>query len=92
MTPESRSVIHTAFHYHKTDESADELIDSDEFFTPDEFENTDHRVRGKFDEYGQFKGEISIYEETVPNHVINWRSGRGRTNSLRSILNRFCAF
>lgn len=81
MTPGSHSVIHTAFRDHKTDEVAEDLIGEDEFFTPEEFQNADHRIRGTFDEFGQFMGEISIYGETTTDHVIPWGGGRGaRTN------------
>lgn len=77
MTPRSQSVIHTSFRDHKTDELAEDLIAEDEFFTPDEFRNADHRMRGMFDEFGQFRGEISIYGETIADHVIPWSGGRG---------------
>ena len=77
MTPGSQTVIHTAFRDHKTDELADDLITENEFFTPDELQNADHRIRGSFDEFGQFRGEISIYGETIADHVIPWSGGRG---------------
>ena len=70
-------VIHTAFRDHKTEETAEDIIEEGEFFTPDEFQNADHQVKGHFDEYGQFKGEISIYGETVAQHVIPWRNAAG---------------
>ncbi len=77
MTPQSSSVIQTAFRDHKPDEVVDERIGGNEFFTPDEFGNTDHRISGEFDEYGQFKGEILIYGEKTADHVIPWGGGRG---------------
>ncbi len=70
-------VIETAFRDHKTDLVPDDLIGHGEFFTPDEYGNADHQVRGRFDEYGQFQGLVSIYGEPVDRHVINWRSRRG---------------
>ena len=81
MTPGSKTVIHTAFRDHKTDELTDDLIAENEFFTPDEFQNADHRMRGMFDEFGQFRGEISIYGETTSDHIIP-RSGGGGTRTL----------
>ena len=73
-------VIRAAFRDHKTDEVPDDLITDGEFFTPEEFENADHNVTGKFDAYGQFKGDISIYGEVVEDHVIPWRgAGGGQT-------------
>ena len=78
MTPDhSPPVIRTAFRDHKTDEVADDLIEESEFFTPDEFLNADHQIRGNFDEYGQFKGTVAIYGERVDNHVIPWTGAAG---------------
>ena len=92
MTPESHSVIHTAFRDHKTDEVADDLIGEDEFFTPEEFQNADHRIRGTFDEFGQFIGEISIYGETTADHVIPWSGGRGARTNCGQFSIDFAAF
>jgi len=77
MTPDSQAMIHTAFHDHKKEDLVEDLIAENDFFTPDEFRNTDHRIRGMFDEYGQFQGEISIYGEKIVDHVIPWGGGRG---------------
>ena len=92
MTPGSQTVIHTAFRDHKTDELADDLIGEEEFFTPDEFKNTDHRIRGEFDEFGQFRGEISIYGETITDHVIPWSGGRGARTLCGPFSIDFAAF
>ena len=80
MAPDAKSVIQTAFRDNKTEETADDLIGEEDFFTPEEFRNTDHRIHGRFDEYGQFLGEISIYGETTASHIIPWGSGGVRTN------------
>ena len=69
--------IRTAFRDHGTDGTCEDLIGESEFFTSREYENADHRVWGRFDEYGQFKGSVSIYGETVRDHVIHWGGGRG---------------
>lgn len=92
MTPESGSVIHTAFRDHKSDEVADDLIGEEEFFTPEEFQNADHRISGKFDEFGQFQGEVSIYGETTPDHVIAWSGGRGVPTNCGPFSIDFAAF
>ncbi len=75
MTLGAQTLMRTSFRDHKTDEVADDLIAEDEFFTPDEFQNTDHRMSGFFDEFGQFLGEISIYGETTDHQGVNlvWR-------------------
>ena len=92
MTPGSQTVIHTAFRDHKTDELADDLITENEFFTPDELQNADHRMRGSFDEFGQFRGEISIYGETIADHVIPWSGGRGARTLCGPFSIDFAAF
>ena len=92
MAPGSRTVIHTAFRDHKTDEVAEDLIAEDEFFTPEEFLNADHRIRGRFDEFGQFHGEISIYGETISDHVIPWGGGRGARTNCGPFSIDFAAF
>ena len=92
MAPDSHCVIQTAFRDHKTDELAEDLIAEDEFFTPEEFQNTDHRIRGRFDEFGQFQGEISIYGETIADHVILWGGGRGARTNCGSFSIDFAAF
>jgi len=92
MAPGSQAVIRTAFRDHKTDELTNELIAGDEFFTPDEFLNADHRMRGTFDEFGQFRGEISIYGEVTADHVIPWGGGRGAHTRCGPFSIDFAAF
>ncbi|MEP3277735.1 MAG: ATP-binding protein [Stappiaceae bacterium] len=70
--------IETAFRYWPTDAINEDLIGEGEFFTHNELETADHRISGKFDEYGQFRGDIRIYDQTVPNHVISWTGGQGQ--------------
>ncbi len=92
MTPHSQTLIHTAFRDHTTDELVDDLIGEDEFFTPDEFRSADHRIRGEFDEFGQFRGKISIYGEPIADHVIPWGGGRGLNTSCGPFSIDFAAF
>ena len=92
MTPDAPPSIRTSFRDYQTDESFDELIADDEFFTPDEFENADHRMRGKFDDFGQFRGEISIYGEPTPNHIIPWGGGHGTRTQCGPFSIDFAAF
>ena len=92
MAPDARQAIRTAFRDHKTDEAWDDLLEADEFFTPAEFVNTDHRIRGRFDAHGQFRGEVSIYGETMPDHVIPWSNRSGRRTDCGSFTIDFAAF
>lgn len=78
MTPYHEApVIESAFRDYKTDTVFDDLIDKDRFFTPNEFLNADHNIIGEFDEYGQFKGTISIYGEEFISHVVPWPKSQG---------------
>ncbi len=92
MTPDSRTVIKTAFRDYKTDELYDDLISGDEFFTPEEFKGADHRISGNFDPYGQFRGEISIFGETIPDHVITWSGNPGVHTKCGPFKIDFAAF
>ncbi|WP_089726352.1 ATP-binding protein [Candidatus Thiosymbion oneisti] len=92
MTPEhSRPVIRAAFRDHKTEESAKDLIAEGEFFMPDEFRNADHQVMGRFDEFGQFKGRVSIYGDAVDDHVIPWRGAKGNPTDCGPFTISFAA-
>ena len=92
MTPgHSPPVIQTAFRDHKTEDSEEDLIGEGEFFTPQEFENADHKIKGRFDEYGQFLGEISIYGESVDNHLISWPNAGGNQTACGPFTISFAA-
>ncbi|HEY1729150.1 MAG TPA: ATP-binding protein [Candidatus Baltobacteraceae bacterium] len=80
MTPEhEQPPIVTAFRDHFTASDVEDLIAESAFFTPEEFLNADHRIKGRFDEFGQFNGTIWIYGEAVENHVIPY-SARGEAS------------
>ena len=84
-------VIRTAFRDHRTDGTREDLIGESEFFTPYEYENADHQVWGRFDEYGQFKGSVAVYGETVDDHVIHWSGGKGKKTGCGPFHIRFAA-
>lgn len=79
MTPgHPKPQITAMFRDHRTDDSTEDLIDEQTFFTPEEFKNADHHLIGKFDDYGQFNGNISVYGEDYPDHVVAWDGARGK--------------
>ena len=84
-------VIRTAFRDHRTDGVCEDLIGEHEFFTRYDYENADHQVSGRFDEYGQFKGSVSVYGEIRPDHVINWSGGSGRPTACGPFRITFAA-
>ncbi len=57
--------IKTAFRDYKIngdiEKNYEDLIGDKNFFTPEDYKNTDHQINGEFDEYGNFKGELSVY-------------------------------
>ena len=83
--------FHTAFRDHRTDGASENLIGESEFFTRYEYENADHQVWGRFDEYGQFEGSVSIYGELVDDHVIPWSGGKGKKTGCGPFHIRFAA-
>ena len=92
MTPDHpRAVIQAAFRYHKTEDSTEDLISGEQFFTAEEYSNADHTVHGRFDEFGQFRGSITIYGEQVTDHVIPWRGSDGNPTSCGPFSISFAA-
>lgn len=74
-------VINTKFVYFSTPETRQDLISDLEFWTPEEFEMADHKIAGKFDEYGQWRGTVNIYGQEPIKHKVNWlESGGGPTD------------
>lgn len=73
----SRPPIQTAFRYWKTDQNPEELIGEGEFFTKQDLEQSDHYISGHINEYGQFRGQVSVFGKKYPDHVIAWPRGGG---------------
>ena len=80
MSVETEQRIKVKFRDHKTEDYYVDLIEEGIFFTPEEFQMADHHFQGEFDEYGQFKGKVTIFGEKTFDHVINFRGARrGKT-------------
>lgn len=78
MPDRDAPLIQTRFRDHREDGRVRELIGGDAFFTPEEFNAADHHIEGEFDEFGQFKGFVSVYHQTAAEHVIQWSGSTGR--------------
>ena len=79
MMPESKPPPIVARFRDYPDEGAPrELIGESAFFTPDEFLMVDHRIEGRFDEYGQFQGNVHVYQMKPDKYVLSWNEGDGR--------------
>lgn len=80
MTTTETPLLKTEFRDWKTDAPGDfvELIGPGEFVTHEEFDMADHHIEGKFDEYGQFDGTVTVYGQEPIKHVVSWTKSRGR--------------
>lgn len=69
--------IKAKFRDHKVDGGSKELIGESVFFTPDDYKKVDHHITGEFDEFGNFKGKLSVYhmEEQDIEFILN-KSGK----------------
>ncbi len=73
-------VINFAFRdYKDDDEEAEDLFKKYEFFTPEDFVLADHHFLGEFDEYGNFEGSVSLYNEKPFIHPIHWEKANKKT-------------
>ena len=80
MTPDHpEPVIDISFRDYRGDDGVYyNLIDKEQFFTPEEFELADHHFQGTFDKFGQFNGMIKIYGDKTYNHIVNWNDNSFR--------------
>ncbi|MFB7589299.1 ATP-binding protein [Streptomyces sp. NPDC056169] len=65
------------FYDHRSREVTLDVIGDGEFFTPQDFQLADHQISGRFDEYGQFTGQVSVYGREPVSHVVHWPGSRG---------------
>lgn len=70
--------LRTAFRDHYTEDAWVDLIEDREFFTPEEFESADHHFQGRFDEFGQFDGTVSIYGQPAVPYKVAWTETPGQ--------------
>lgn len=66
------------FRDHKTEGPPAELIGESAFFTPEEFKEVDHHFAGRFDEFGQFRGKVGIYQMKEEEYVCSWNESDGK--------------
>lgn len=56
-----------------------DLLTFKSFFTPEDFKEGDHLIEGEFDEYGEFKGDVRIYKQTIK-HTFKTVKKKTKTN------------
>ncbi|PYF00955.1 histidine kinase/DNA gyrase B/HSP90-like ATPase [Rhizobium sp. PP-F2F-G38] len=66
----------TAFRDHKGGGAWEDIIGSNVFFSPEDFEKSDHQVSGTFDEFGQFSGALEVFGGEKRPFKIHWPNGR----------------
>jgi hypothetical protein len=81
--------VQTRFRDHREDGRTSELIGGGAFFTPDEFKSADHHIEGEFDEFGQFRGQVSVYHQKPVEHVIQWPRSTGKATECGAFRIRF---
>ena len=78
MTPDHRPPpIVARFRDHVDEGSPLELIGDRAFFTPEEFGMVDHHFLGRFNEYGQFRGQVGIYQMEPEDYTLSWHESDG---------------
>lgn len=56
----------------------EDLLDPSFFFTHDDEESrADHWLEGRVDEFGQFAGDLRVYENSYPGLIIPWSDSKG---------------
>ena len=75
MDKANKPPIIARFRDHTNDGYVIDRISESIFFTPEEFEQSDHHIKGEFNEFGQFTGSVKIYGEEKQQHVISWPEG-----------------
>lgn len=73
-----KTYLHTKFRDHKSIDYCEDIINENNFWLPDEFEMADHLIEGQFDEFGQFRGIVRVYDKNI-DHIIPWTKGNNRT-------------
>ena len=82
MTPDFRKPkIITRFRDHVDEGEALERVGEKAFFSPEEFNQVDHHIRGRFDEYGQFRGKVGVYQTLPSEYVLNWQNTDSKPTS-----------
>lgn len=81
MDENNEPPIVARFRDHTKDGSVVDRISESIFFTPSEFKQSDHHIKGTFNEFGQFTGTVTIYGEEEKEYVLSWPEGRNKSVS-----------
>jgi signal transduction histidine kinase len=76
LSDKKHAALTSKFRLHQGSAAPEELIEEG-FFTPEDAKSADHYIEGEFDEYGQFKGFVTVYKGNPQGHIINWNENYG---------------
>mgnify|MGYP002376081344 FL=1 len=76
LSSDQTEVLRTKFRLHQGNAEPSELIEKG-FFSKEDARDGDHFIQGEFDEFGQFKGSVSVYKGEPQEHIINWNESYG---------------
>ncbi len=65
----------------------EELLSPDAFFVSDDLKTADHLLSGAVDEYGQFSGNLRVYEKEYPRRPNSMDGEHGSQNGHRIVQN-----
>lgn len=74
LTTDTAPALNTSFRHHWNDETYDEVIGRDEFFTPAEMQTADQHIVGTFDRFGQFEGTVQVYGGEPDHYQVAWEA------------------
>lgn len=84
MQEEVKPPIIARFRDHTLEGECIDRIGESIFFTPQEFKSADHHFKGVFNEFGQFRGTIQVYGQTIEDVVLPWLGGRNKETDCGS--------
>ena len=71
--------IKSSFRWHnRSDDLSTDIMLEDDFFTPEDFLNADHRFEGEFDEFGAFHGQVTMYGKEPIEYILPWIPAQGK--------------
>lgn len=76
LSDNKHAALTSKFRLHQGKSEPEELIEEG-FFTPEDAKSADHYIEGEFDEYGQFKGLVTVFKGEPQSHIINWNGSYG---------------
>ncbi|MEP7452161.1 ATP-binding protein [Phyllobacterium sp. SB3] len=77
VTEDSKPPIVARFRDYVDEGAPIERLGENAFFTKREFSEVDHHISGRFDEFGQFRGKVAVYQTSPEDYVLNWAEGDG---------------